>query len=141
MSPPPDHPLRYALTNELHARPVTELIAPEQASHFAMIRQATATRLASAPTCRRSARATVSPRRSATRPISPPIFGQFRLKWERHTEFTTYTFFHRGMTREPFVETAAAQVPADWLAAMPGQRIVATNIALVPQGDPGTDEP
>ena len=37
MTGPRDHPLRYALTDEFHARPFAELAAPVQASHFALL--------------------------------------------------------------------------------------------------------
>ena len=34
---------------------------------------------------------------SKDRDTSGCDFGAFRLKWERHTEFCTYTFFHHGL--------------------------------------------
>jgi uncharacterized membrane-anchored protein len=130
-----DHPLRYALTNELHARPFAELAAPEQASHFAMLapegapkQDHTAERAHILALGRRHGVA--EPPEGATHYAAD--FGAFRLKWERHSEFTTYTFFHCGAFAAPFAETAAGRVPQDWLAALPGQRMVAAHVALLP---------
>jgi uncharacterized membrane-anchored protein len=61
-------------------------------------------------------------------------FGAFLLKWERHGEFSTYTFFRDGAFTHPFEDTALALVPADWLEALPGQRLVAVHLALEPRG-------
>ncbi len=56
--------------------------------------------------------------------------GAFRLKWERHTEFASYTFFCRGDAGVPFASSALATVPADWLEALPGETIVAAQVAV-----------
>lgn len=130
-----DHPLRYALTNELHARPFTELIAPEQVSHFGMLSpesEVAAERIHLLALCQRYGVAEVP--LGATHFAAD--FGAFRLKWERHSEFTTYTFFHRGPAAEPFAEPASARVPRDWLDGLPGQLLVATHIVLVAEGAP-----
>lgn len=58
-------------------------------------------------------------------------FGDFRMKWERHAEFCTYTFFRRGPFSDPFAEPAIACAPADWLEALPGSRLVAINAAFM----------
>ncbi len=56
--------------------------------------------------------------------------GQFRLKWERRTECTSYTFFHRGEFDDPFAEPAIAGVPQDWLESLPGEVLVAAHVAV-----------
>jgi uncharacterized membrane-anchored protein len=59
--------------------------------------------------------------------------GTWRLRWERHTEVSTWTF-----TRPiddghvpPVPETALDLVPQDWLAALPGDVLVAAHVALL----------
>jgi uncharacterized membrane-anchored protein len=59
-------------------------------------------------------------------------FGPFRMKSERHTEFTRYKFMVKGVGEEPFADCAIAAVPADWIAAIPGQVMFAAHVALLP---------
>lgn len=56
--------------------------------------------------------------------------GELRMRWERHTEYSTYTFYHAGMFDVPFAKPAITHVPQDWLARLPGEVLVATHIAL-----------
>lgn len=56
--------------------------------------------------------------------------GALRLRWERHTEYSTYTFYCEGPFEIPFEETAVKLVPGDWLASLPGEILIATHIAL-----------
>ena len=53
------------------------------------------------------------------------------LKWERHTEFVRYMFIVRGAERQPFAEPAIEAVPADWVAGLPGQVLVASHAVLL----------
>lgn len=57
-------------------------------------------------------------------------FGAFRLRWERHTEYSTYTFYHAAPFVIPFAQPAIRLVPVEWLASLPGEVLVATHIAL-----------
>ena len=56
--------------------------------------------------------------------------GALRLRWERHTEYSTYTFYCEGPFEKPFEETAVQLVPNEWLASLPGEILIATHIAL-----------
>ncbi len=56
--------------------------------------------------------------------------GALRFRWERHTEYSTYTFFCEGPFETPFDQTAIQRVPGEWLASLPGEILVATHIAL-----------
>lgn len=71
--------------------------------------------------------------------ISPPNthendfsadFGEFRLRWERHTEYSTYTIYRAKPFEMPFKHPAITYVPQEWLARLPGELLVATHIAL-----------
>ena len=66
--------------------------------------------------------------------------GAVRVKWERHTEFSGYTFFVPGVSPEPFSEPPERLLPEGWLAAIPGRTIVAAHAKLVrgPEGTPDT---
>ncbi|MCP6423097.1 DUF3422 domain-containing protein, partial [Klebsiella pneumoniae] len=57
--------------------------------------------------------------------------GALRLKWERHGEFSSYTLLVAAAGPEPFVDTAAAQLPAAWLAGVPGMTVYAGHAELL----------
>jgi uncharacterized membrane-anchored protein len=131
---PADHPQREALTREVHARPFAPLSAPERVSHIAMLSGeggATADRAHLAGLCERYNVALPA----AETNHAFIDFGAFRLKWERHGEFCTWTFFVRGAFADPF-DPAVAALPPDWLAALPGERLVATHLAIAPREQP-----
>ena len=67
--------------------------------------------------------------------------GAVRVKWERHTEFSGYTFFVPGTSPQPFSEPPERFLPDGWLAAIPGRTIVAAHAKLVrgPDGTPDAD--
>ena len=59
--------------------------------------------------------------------------GPVAVKWERHTEFSSYTFLRPGApAADPFADPALAAVPTDWLAATPGRLLVAVHLAVIP---------
>ncbi|NNM83485.1 MAG: DUF3422 domain-containing protein [Burkholderiales bacterium] len=66
--------------------------------------------------------------------------GEFRLKVERHQEFTRYTFVKQGEFGDPFADPVIDLVPSEWLASIPGKTLVAAHIAIV-QGNPDTPPP
>jgi uncharacterized membrane-anchored protein len=119
-----DYPDRYALVNELHARPFPELTAPCRALHLAIMQPENA-----ADRDRGADRAhliALLDRYGAPHPApgashySGPI-GRGFLKWELHTEFVTYTLFAEGVAERPFAGDLFRLFPADWLAAAPGR--------------------
>ncbi|SFE23384.1 DUF3422 family protein [Nitrosomonas sp. Nm166] len=63
-------------------------------------------------------------------------FGEFRLRWERHTEYSTYTVYRAKPFEIPFEHPAIEYVPQEWLARLPGELLVATHIALEDRSRP-----
>ena len=63
------------------------------------------------------------------------------MKWERHTEFSSLTFFRDGPFDDPFESPAISHVPGDWLSALPGELLVAVHLAVLPEGRMAPDEP
>jgi uncharacterized membrane-anchored protein len=61
-------------------------------------------------------------------------FGRFRLKWECHTEFATYTFAERiddGLSlADGFARAPLFHVPEAWMLALKGQVMVAAHVLL-----------
>ncbi|HJV62328.1 MAG TPA: DUF3422 domain-containing protein, partial [Albitalea sp.] len=66
--------------------------------------------------------------------------GGLHLRWEKHTEFHTCTFW-KPLHEAPdsFEATALADVPRDWLAAMPGQWLVGLHVLV--RGDKASRTP
>jgi uncharacterized membrane-anchored protein len=124
-----DHPLRSLLTEEVHARPFAALKPPEQASHLAFVSDENAVAADFAHLVRLCQHYDVALPASGSRHFTCD-FGPFRLKWERHGEFCTYTFFNQTPFDQPFSTAAISIVPRDWLEAIPGKRLVAVHIAV-----------
>jgi uncharacterized membrane-anchored protein len=61
-------------------------------------------------------------------------FGKFRLKIERHFEFTRYKFVWRtdeNCERNPFADSIASMLPPAWLARLPGKMLSGLNVAFL----------
>ncbi|WP_040618953.1 DUF3422 family protein [Rhodovulum sp. PH10] len=139
MTLPDDHPQRFELNDEVHARPPEALVAPTRVSYLALI----------SPWADREAEwqgvTELARRFGATAPFPGANhysgqLGNFRLVWERHSEFARYTFIAPGVSGDdPFAEPAIALAPASWVATRPGQIIVAAHVALLPGGDGAPD--
>ena len=135
MPPVADHPLRYELANELHARPFPTLRAPCTAVFLAIKQSHNAAKRdreadfahLTALLDRHGAK---HPQPGATH-YSGQI-GKHILKWESHTEMVTYTVFSDGVSDRPFDPVDFEVFPADWLDAAPGQRITSAMIRVVP---------
>jgi len=140
----PDHPLRYALTNELHARPFPTLAAPGRAAYLALKPpKAAAARDRDAE---RTHLIALLDRFGAPHPQPGAThwsgqIGRHFLKWESHTEFVTFTVFAEGTADIPFDPTAFDVFPEDWLAEAPGARIASALIRVeLQEGDEEIDD-
>ncbi|MEL6207391.1 MAG: DUF3422 domain-containing protein [Pseudomonadota bacterium] len=128
-----DHPQRYELANELHARPFPAIEAPCHAVYLAIKQPKDA-----AQRDREQDRAhllELLDRFGATHPKPGAThyfgdLGKHFIKWECHTEFVTYTVFTSGVAEHPFDPKAFDVLPADWLARAPGSRITSALIRV-----------
>jgi uncharacterized membrane-anchored protein len=131
MTPFPEHPQRRALIDAVHARPYLLLRAPARLSHLAVLTGEGA----QAAECDHLARLcqtfSVAPP-PATAGLFTARLGDLLFRWERHTEFSAYTFVADGPFEQPFKDPPAARLPADWLKALPGETISAVHIAIEP---------
>lgn len=138
MSLPPDHPDRLALNDEVHARPPDPLLAPSRLSYLAMLSDWTQADVELRHVGELATRFDVPAPEPGAKHYSARM-GGFRLKWERHTEFTRYTFIADGVSEDPFAETAIGKLPSDWVSTIPGQVMVSTHVALLPAVDDALD--
>ena len=133
---PADHPQRQELNDEVHARPPEALTAPVRLSFLALHSE-----LANREREWRHVEALLerfgrSPPTAVGSHLSIDL-GPFRLKWERHTEFTRYKVIVPGPFADPFEPPAIDLLPADWVAAIPGRVIAACHVGLT--RDPGDE--
>lgn len=131
------HPERGRLVAEAHARPFTPMRAPMLASRIATLsgqEGEAADRAHMAALCRSLGRAEPDP---ASRWYALDA-GKWRLRWERHTEFSSWTFFAAPQGQNLALETALDAAPLDWLASIPGAVLVATNVLVIGRDGPET---
>jgi uncharacterized membrane-anchored protein len=133
-----EHPLRRAGIAELHARTFEPLISPARIAHIALL-------------CgQRGSGRNENHLRSLLQYFGTPIpthfdqyyyadLGSLRLRWERHTEFVTYSFSQQGHFTSPFVGSPLDAIPQTWLQEMPGELIAAVLLALEPRTTPERD--
>ncbi|MEP1426907.1 MAG: DUF3422 domain-containing protein [Tateyamaria sp.] len=140
MSPVQDHPLRYQLANELHARPFPSMQAPSTAAYVAFKQaEMAANRDRNADLAhlhklldRHGAQ---HPQPGATHYYGQ--IGKHWLKWEQHTEFVTYTIFSEGVEERPFDPRAFDPFPQEWLEEAPGQRVTSIIVRVEQRGPEG----
>lgn len=140
-----EHPLRYALVNELHARPSPRLSAPCTAVFltFKPTREA-----ANRDRARDLAHLADLTRRHGAPNPQPGIghyagtLGRHELRWEGHTEFVSYTAFAQGLPDRPFDPALAQVFPDEWQDRAPGKRLagVMVQVDLLPD-DPAAIMP
>ncbi|HEX6734935.1 MAG TPA: DUF3422 domain-containing protein [Azonexus sp.] len=126
-----EHPLRQRLNNEFHARPPVPLVGAMLVSHLVFKHSAT-TALAERDNLSKLCQGHVCNSIESSDAHLMLETGAFRMRWELHTEFSSYTFFKElvgGETLDPDA-TAFDAVHPDWFAGIPGQLMVATHVEL-----------
>src|SRR4051812_8271647 len=127
------HPLRAAVLGEVHARPFTPIETPRRVLHFAFettAERGEADRAALAAFC--ASRALVGPQPSDKQ--HRMMIGATALRWEQHSEFTTYTWELPSETTgdsAPFHPPASALASPMALVPQPGPALVAIDLHLL----------
>ncbi|KFE34129.1 DUF3422 family protein [Thioclava atlantica] len=128
-----DHPQRYALVNELHARPYPKIGVPGHAVYLAFKEPRDA---AIRDRARDHAHLVdLLTRNGAELPQAGIThyagkIGRHQLKWESHTEFTTYLAFGPGVSSRAFDPAETEIFPENWIAEGPGGRLAAVQIRI-----------
>ena len=126
---PTNHPQRYLLSNEIHARPPPELVAPERLSYVAINYDADSSNVVIDDLARLCVIWGVQSPTAEVTHFSAE-HSNLRLKWERHTEFVSYTFSRKGDFERPFEDPVIALVNEEWLATLSGKLVVAIHMAV-----------
>ena len=126
------HRLRAAVLGEVHARPFTPIETPRRVLHFAFETNAErgeADRAALADFCARRALPAPAPGAKHHR----VTFGGQALRWEQHSEFTTYTWElpSEAPGGTPFHPPAQALAAPMTLVPQPGPVLAAIDLHLV----------
>ena len=130
--------MRVDLADEVHARPSDALETPCRATCVAKLiepgeRAQELRHLADL--CRSFS---VEPPTAAANHFVADL-GALKLKWERHGEFSSYTFIAGGQSPQPFSEPPVLLLPPGWLAAVPGRVLVASHAKIVAEPADGID--
>ena len=134
-----NHPLRVPLAAEIHSRPPVRLEAPEAITHLAVHGR----NEPRAPGDRLGMQSALLADFCARFGVPAPAgnakyffhdFGRFRLKWECHTEFASFTVVNATSSplagATPFARMPSSELPEDWLLSLQGRLLVATHILL-----------
>ena len=130
------HPLRAAVLGEVHARPFTPIEMPRRVLHFAFEttpERGEADRAALTEFCRSHGLSAPQPSDKQLRAVS----GATALRWEQHSEFTTYTWELPSEPPDgpPFHPPAVTLAGPMSLVPQPGPVLVAVDLHLVAATD------
>ena len=131
---PENHPQRFVLHNEVHARASFIQSLPVRASHLALLLtndEKMQERKHLITLCERFG---VAPPEKDVDHFSA-TFNSFQVRWEQHGEFSTYSFYIYASEQEPFADSAMKKVPVDWMSQLAGQVIVAAHATIVSAAD------
>lgn len=128
---------RYALANELHARPFPSI---HGGGHAACLAFRSTDTTKNGRDAERNHLINLLDRYGAPHPPEGAnhywgTLGRYKLKWERHTEFLTYTIFSDDPTAEPF-SMELDLFPEDWKENNPGEVITATMVHITNSDEP-----
>lgn len=121
-----DHPWRVVLASEIHSRPFMDIRAPAEVSHLAIFCETNldAHHALLAALCQHYG---VAPPAVGHRNFSHE-FSDFRLKWESHTEFSSFTLGRPANSEQAFSDPPHRYLPQAWLQQLRGLVMVATHL-------------
>ncbi|TAM51978.1 MAG: DUF3422 family protein [Paraburkholderia sp.] len=123
-----NHPLREPLSQELHARPFLRIDGPASVSHLAVYSERDEDihgRLLATLTAAMSLPSPLPQHNHYTAKRD-----DWQIKWEKHTEFSTFTFVRTGVQDRLFSGAAMNDLPASWLALLKECVLVAVHAEL-----------
>ncbi|MEM9206546.1 MAG: DUF3422 domain-containing protein [Pseudomonadota bacterium] len=128
------HPLRDRVANELHARPFEAVDTPRRIYHLAFLTD-------SAAAAEDRDQVTAFCESHGVQPPDPDskhhriTLGATSLRWEQHTEFTTYSWESSENARSAFSHPILSDAPFKDMPPPPGPVIGAVHLALVHEDD------
>jgi uncharacterized membrane-anchored protein len=124
------HPLRAAVLGEVHARPFTPVETPRRILHFAFDTAGDAAKSDRAALAEFCTRRELEPLKPSAKQYRVTL-GSATLRWEQHSEFTTYTWELPSQPGTPFRPAASALADAMAALPQPGPVLVALDLHLL----------
>jgi len=124
------HPLRAAILNEVHARPFTAMETPRRVLHFAFDTTGDAAKRDRAALAAFCVDRKLDPLQPSAKQHRVALGGAM-LRWEQHSEFTTYTWELPSPGTTPFHPAAAALAGPMAQLPQPGPLLVALDLHLL----------
>lgn len=124
----PVYEFRDSLYEELHSRPSPLVSSPCYVTHLALMRNGHTAEDEYGHILGLCKRFSVNPPEESASCFYQS-FGGFEFRWERHTEFSTYTFI-RPADGQKEDEFALAFLPKEWLNQVPGKLAIALNVRI-----------
>ncbi|MCW8865344.1 MAG: DUF3422 domain-containing protein [Colwellia sp.] len=121
--------LRQQISQELHNRPSPQVHVPTSITHIAVRLSEKERHDEFQQIVSLCQRHNVNPP-SAEASCYYQDFGGFELRWERHLEFSSYSFIRKGIGRTLFDGYAIAYVPQEWFDNIVGELVSAVNLVI-----------
>jgi uncharacterized membrane-anchored protein len=147
-----NHPLRIPLAAEIHSRPSLRLRSPEAVTHLAVYAKSDSNLGKDNQQSQQQILASFCGYFGVACPSGDAKyffhdFGRFRLKWECHTEFATFTFVENENGEDcsghgvlqAFARVPIKHLPQQWLLDLRGKIMVAAHVVLI-KGEKNSDE-
>src|SRR5450830_382475 len=128
------HRLRAAILGEVHARPFTAIETPRRILHFAFETTANAARADRAALADFCARRELEPLKPSAKQHRVTLGGT-TLRWEQHSEFTTYTWELPSEEETPFHPAASSLAEPMAGLPQPGPLLVALDLHLLAENN------
>ena len=128
---PKQHPLKDVLSDEIHSRSFPRIQGSVTLSQVVMLHDNDDKSRQLAHLSQLASRYLVA----APNPDSACYYqdlGELDVRWEYHTEFSSYTFIRLNRNERPFQCTAWSLLPESWRNELPGKLIAATHIDMQP---------
>lgn len=125
------HPLRSQLYDELHSRPFQVIPSPARVTQIALL-CTEADKRAQLEHLKELQGLLGCPVGPVDRSCFEYDCGDFRLRREKHTEFTTYTFINLDIPEDsdPFEVTGITPLPDGWVESLPGEVVAAFHVSI-----------
>ncbi|MFQ3219803.1 MAG: putative membrane-anchored protein [Paraglaciecola sp.] len=121
--------LRQQISQELHNRPSPKINISTSISHIAVRITEQERALEYKQICILCARHNVNPP-MADASCYYQNFGAFEVRWERHLEFSSYSFIRPGVAANLFDGYAIEYVPQEWFDELVGELVSAVNLVI-----------
>ncbi|WP_394180020.1 DUF3422 family protein [Marinomonas posidonica] len=125
------HPLRDSLYDELHSRPFQVISSPARISYLAIMLDSQQKQTEFEHFCLLHQTFDLTPPQHDSACIEVD-FGPFKIRRDKHLEFTSYMISTHQITEAfgVFDQDALSSLPSAWLSELPGKVMVAFHVAV-----------